>query len=71
MTKKLDLSDADKSAIIEMALSDHISFHDIEAEFGLSETQVKVLMRTDLKRGSYEAWRRRVRRFSDRWEHYK
>ena len=71
MAKNSDLSDADKSAIIEMALSDHVSFNDIEAEFGLSETRVKALMRTELKRGSYEAWRRRVRRFSDRREHYK
>jgi len=28
-------------------------------------------MRQNLKRGSYEAWRRRVRKFADRREHYK
>ena len=65
------LTDADRSAIIEMALSDHTSFADIETEFGLSEKQVKDLMRASLKRGSYTAWRKRVRKFGDRREHYK
>lgn len=65
------LTQADRSAIIEMALSDHVSFADIKTEFGLSEKQVKDLMRTSLKRGSYTAWRKRVRQFSDRREHYK
>ncbi|OUD09256.1 TIGR03643 family protein [Marivivens niveibacter] len=65
------LTQADRSAIIEMALSDHVSFADIETEFGLSEKQVKDLMRTSLKRSSYTAWRKRVRQFSDRREHYK
>jgi len=54
-----------------MALSDHISFGDIERLFGLSADDVKRIMRLNLKRGSYEAWRRRVRKFSDRREHYK
>ena len=65
------LTQADRSAIIEMALSDHVSFADIKTEFGLSEKQVKDLMRTSLQRGSYTAWRKRVRQFSDRREHYK
>ncbi len=54
-----------------MALSDHTSFGDIEKLYGLSADDVKRIMRQNLKRGSYEAWRRRVRRFSDRREHYK
>ena len=57
--------------VIEMALSDHISFGDIERLYGLSSDDVKRIMRQNLKRGSYEAWRRRVRKFSDRREHYK
>ena len=65
------LTQADRSAIIEMALSDHVSFADIKTEFGLSEKQVKDLMRKSLKQGSYTAWRKRVRQFSDRREHYK
>ena len=59
------------SEIIEMALSDHTSFKAIEDIHGLTEPQVKDLMRRNLKRKSYEAWRARVRRFSDRREHYK
>ena len=66
-----DLSLSDKSAIIEMALSDHMPFAVIEAEFGLKESEVKELMRSNLKPGSYRAWRKRVRTFSDRREHYK
>jgi uncharacterized protein (TIGR03643 family) len=54
------------SEIIEMALSDHISFDLIRAQHGLGPDQVKVLMRTHLKPGSYRAWRKRVRTFSDR-----
>lgn len=57
--------------VIEMALSDHASFRDIEKLHGLNADDVKLLMRKNLKRGSYEAWRRRVRKFSDRREHYK
>ena len=67
-----DLSqDYDINEVIEMALSDHTSFGDIEKLYGLSADDVKRIMHQNLKRGSYEAWRRRVRRFSDRREHYK
>ncbi len=63
--------DEDIDEIIEMALSDHTTFAQIEKLYGLKEKQVKQLMRTHLKRGSYEAWRRRVRTLSDQREHYK
>ena len=56
--------DYDINEVIEMALSDHTSFGDIEKLYGLSADDVKRLMRQNLKRGSYEAWRRRVRKFS-------
>ena len=65
------LSDAEKSEIIEMALSDHISFSEIKTLYGLNDDAVKKLMRTNLKQGSYKAWRRRVRVFSDRRANYK
>lgn len=71
MTDQQNLTDAQVSDIIEMALSDHVSFADIEREYGLAEKQVKVLMRENLKTGSYQAWRKRVRTFGDRREHYK
>jgi len=63
--------DEDIDEIIEMALSDHTTFAQIEQLYGLKEKEVKEIMRKNLKRGSYEAWRRRVRTFSDRREHYK
>jgi len=63
--------DYDINEVIEMALSDHTSFGDIEKLYGLSADDVKRIMRQNLKRGSYEAWRRRVRKFSDRRELYK
>ena len=65
------LSESEKSEVIEMALSDHVSFQDIRKLYGLREKDVKTLMRASLKVGSYKAWRRRVREFSDRREHYK
>lgn len=67
----IKLGEAEISAIIEMALSDHISFANIEREYGLSDSQVKTLMRDSLKPSSYRNWRRRVRQFSDRRENYK
>ena len=71
MAKTTDFSEAEASAVIEMALSDHVRFADIEREFGLHEKNVKALMRDRLKPGSYRTWRKRVREFSDRREHYK
>lgn len=71
MTADPGLDEAAKSEIIEMALSDHTSFQDIKDLFGISPDQVKALMRANLKSGSYRAWRKRVRTFGDRREHYK
>jgi uncharacterized protein (TIGR03643 family) len=59
------------SELIEMALSDHVSFDQIRVLHGLSPDQVKALMRKHLAPGSYRAWRRRVRRFSDHRSIYK
>ncbi|MFC4291584.1 TIGR03643 family protein [Sphingorhabdus arenilitoris] len=71
MTKSPPLSDAQISEIIEMALSDHVSFAAITAQYGVSADQVKAIMRGNLKPGSYRAWRKRVREFGDRRENYK
>ena len=71
MTKHADLPDAHISEIVQMALSDHVSFADIRREYGLAEKDVKALMRDQLKPGSYRAWRKRVRDFGDRRQHYK
>ncbi len=59
------------SEIVEMALSDHVSFDQIRALHWLGPDEVKALMRQNLKSGSYRAWRRRVRQFADRREVYK
>jgi uncharacterized protein (TIGR03643 family) len=69
MTKTL--SPAQISEIVEMALSDHISFAQISAQHGVTPDEIKALMRTQLKPGSYRAWRKRVRDFGDRRAHYK
>lgn len=71
MTNKPDLPPAHISEVIQMALSDHVSFEDIRREYGIGEKDVKALMRDNLKSGSYRAWRKRVRDFSDRRAHYK
>jgi uncharacterized protein (TIGR03643 family) len=65
------MSDAVISEIIEMALSDHVSFATITAQTGLSADAVKALMRSNLKPGSYRAWRKRVKDFGTRREVYK
>jgi uncharacterized protein (TIGR03643 family) len=59
------------SEIIEMALSDHISFDMIRTQHGFGPDAVKALMRANLKPGSYRAWRKRVRMFGDRRAVYK
>jgi uncharacterized protein (TIGR03643 family) len=64
-------SDNEISEIIEMALSDHISFENIKNIYGIAEKDVKKIMRENLKQGSYKAWRKRVRTFSDRRLIYK
>ena len=71
MTERATLPDAHISDIVQMALSDHVSFADIKREYGLGEKQVKALMRDTLKPGSYRAWRKRGREFGDRRERYK
>jgi len=54
------LSEADLSRLIEMAWEDRTPFDAIEATFGYAEPQVKALMRKNLKRNSFELWRKRV-----------
>jgi uncharacterized protein (TIGR03643 family) len=50
----------DKERIIEMAWEDRTPFEAIELQFGLSESLVIKLMRTELKRSSFNQWRKRV-----------
>ena len=69
--KHKNLEPSEISEIIEMALSDHISFGQIQSQYGLQENEVKKIMKTNLKVSSYKAWRKRFREFSSRREHYK
>jgi uncharacterized protein (TIGR03643 family) len=62
---------ATTSEIIEMALSDHVSFDAIRDVHGISPDGVKALMRRELKPASYRAWRKRIEKFGSRREHYK
>jgi uncharacterized protein (TIGR03643 family) len=71
MSKVSNLPPEHVSEIIEMALADDVSFADIRREYGMGEKDVKALMRSSLKAGSYKAWRKRVRDFGDRRAIYK
>jgi uncharacterized protein (TIGR03643 family) len=66
-----NLAEHEVSEIIQMALCDHTSFAQIKMKYGLSDKQVKQVMRENLKPSSYRTWRTRVRKFSDRRESYK
>jgi uncharacterized protein (TIGR03643 family) len=50
----------DTDRIIEMAWEDRTPFEAIEIQFGLNETAVIALMRRELKRNSFNLWRKRV-----------
>jgi uncharacterized protein (TIGR03643 family) len=54
------LSISDISRIIEMAWEDRTPFDAIEKSFDLSESEVIQLMRHELKKSSFELWRKRV-----------
>jgi len=46
--------------IIEMAWEDRTTFDAIKFQFGLSEHEVIMLMRTEMKPRSFKLWRKRV-----------
>ena len=47
--------------LIRMALSDKVSFEEIYKKYGLTEKEVKVIMKRHLKLSSYINWRKRVK----------
>ena len=55
-----ELSDIQIDRIIEMAWEDRTPFDAIKFQFGLSEADVKALMKKELKFKSYKLWRERV-----------
>lgn len=52
--------DSTHHEIIEMAWADEVSFDAIEFQTGLSEKEVIAIMRANLKKSSYQLWRKRV-----------
>ena len=54
----MELKDIDR--IIEMAWEDRTPFEAIKMQFGLTENNVIALMRKELKRSSFNLWRKRV-----------
>ncbi len=54
------MSPADISRIIEMAWEDRTPFEAIETQFGLNESAVIALMRSEMKRSSFRMWRERM-----------
>ena len=57
---------ADTSELIRKALSYKVTFNDIKAKFNIDESEVKKIMKRELKHGSYLAWRKRVSRRRDK-----
>ena len=50
----------DVNSIVEMAWCDKTSFDSIKLQTNLSETEVIKIMRSNLKKTSYQVWRERV-----------
>lgn len=50
----------DIDRVIEMAWEDRTPFEAITIQFGLSESETIKLMRSELKRNSFNLWRKRV-----------
>ena len=58
MKKNFSVEQIDR--IIEMAWEDRTPFEAIAFQFGISEAETIALMRTELKRSSFNLWRKRV-----------
>lgn len=54
------MKERDLDRIIEMAWEDRTPFEAIKLQFKISEAQVIELMRKELKRSSFNLWRKRV-----------
>ena len=58
MKKNFSIEQIDR--IIEMAWEDRTPFEAITFQFGISEAETITIMRTELKRSSFNLWRKRV-----------
>ncbi|NQW26551.1 MAG: TIGR03643 family protein [Flammeovirgaceae bacterium] len=54
------MTEAETDRIIEMAWEDRTPFEAIKIQFGCTESDVISLMRKELKRSSFNLWRKRV-----------
>ena len=57
---KTNGKDYDINGIIEMAWCDKTSFDSIQLQTNLSEKEVIKIMRSNLKKKSFQVWRQRV-----------
>ena len=57
---KINNEDYDINNIIEMAWCDKTSFDSIKFQTNLSEKEVIKIMRSNLKKSSFQIWRERV-----------
>ena len=57
---KINNKDYNINNIIEMAWCDKTSFDSIKFQTNLSEKEVIKIMRSNLKKGSFQIWRERV-----------
>jgi len=58
--KLKNFTQIEKDRIIEMAWEDRTSFDVIKIQFGLTQGEIEKLMRKELKRSSFNMWRKRV-----------
>ena len=56
----MNKNNIDTNRIIQMAWEDRTPFDAIKAQFGVSESQVIKIMRSELKSSSFKLWRKRV-----------
>jgi uncharacterized protein (TIGR03643 family) len=57
---KNNFTEIELDRIIEMAWEDRTPFEAITFQFGLTEQQTIEIMRTEMKRSSFNMWRKRV-----------
>ena len=57
---KNNFNSVDVNSVIEMAWCDKTSFDSIKDQTGLPEKEVIKIMRSNLKKSSFQVWRERV-----------
>lgn len=57
---KNNFTEIELDRIIEMAWEDRTPFEAIRFQFGITEQQTIEIMRTEMKRSSFNMWRKRV-----------